>query len=125
MSVFKGLSHALKGVNGSFEINRLIGGIGGLVYIIMANVFVGYQVFWLGREFDITAYCLAFPGGIAAIVGGTAGAVAWKDKGVASAKITEATGAVPAKPPEGPRVPVGTDVSNDHPQASGNEVADL
>lgn len=97
---FGGITHALKGINGNFEINRLVGGLGGLVYIICANVFVGYEVFWQGKPFDITAYCLAFPSGIAAIVAGTAGAVSWKDNGVASAKITEQTGTIPAKPPE-------------------------
>ena len=103
--LFSGLSHALKGVNGNFEINRLVGGVGGLVYIIMAQVFVGYEVMWLKHSFDLTAYCLAFPGGVAAIVTGTAGAVAIKDRNVASAAITAATGAIPAKPPEGPQVP--------------------
>jgi hypothetical protein len=101
-----GLTHALKGINGTFEVNRLIGGIGGLVYVICANAFVAYEVIWLGKPFDITAYCLAFPGGVAMIAGGTAGAVALKDRNVASAVITQQTGAIPAKPPEGPQVPV-------------------
>lgn len=102
-----GLTDALRGIGGNFELNRLVGFFGGVVYVVCANVFVGYEVFYLGKSFDITAYCLAFPGGLAVIAGGTAGAIAWKDKAVASAKITEQTGAVPAPPPAGPAVPLG------------------
>lgn len=106
-----GLTHALRGINGDFEVNRLVGGIGGLVYIVMTHVYVGYEVLWLGHPFDITAYCLSFPAGLAAIVGGTAGAVALKDRNVASAAVTAATGTVPTPAPDGPRTPVGTDVT--------------
>lgn len=120
-----GLTEAIRGINGNIELNRLVGFFGGFVYVICANVFVGYEVFWLGKNFDITAYCLAFPGGLAVIAGGTAGAVAWKDKAVASAKITEATGAVPAEPPKGPKVPVGTDVSGNETQKPVAEEANL
>lgn len=98
----KGLSHALKGIGGNYEINRLIGGIGGIVFIIGVHVFVGYEVFYLGKEFDLVTYCFAFPGGIAGIAGGTAGAVALKDRNVASARVIQETGSVPAKPPECP-----------------------
>jgi hypothetical protein len=100
------MSHALKGIGGNYEINRVIGGVGGVVFIVGVHVFLGYEIFYLGKPFDLVTYCFAFPGGIAGIVGGTAGAVAIKDRNVASAKITAETGAIPAKPPEGPRVPV-------------------
>jgi hypothetical protein len=108
---FGGLANALKGIGGEFELNRLVGFFGGVAYVICANIFVGYEVFYLGKEFDITAYCLAFPGGLAVIAGGTAGAIAWKDKAVASAKVTEQTGTIPAAPPQGPKTPAGTDVT--------------
>jgi uncharacterized iron-regulated membrane protein len=98
--VLTGITNVLRGINGHFELNRLVGFVGGMAYVICANVFVGYEVFHLGKSFDITAYCLAFPGGLAVIAGGTAGAIAWKDKAVASAKVTEATGSKPATPPE-------------------------
>lgn len=92
-------SEFLRASNGGLEINRLVGFIGGIAYVIGAHVFVGYEVLWLGKAFDITAYCLAFPGGLAVVVGGTAGAVALKDRQVASAKVIEATGSKPATPP--------------------------
>lgn len=108
--MFKGIGQAIRGINGNIELNRLVGFFGGFVYVICANIFVGYEVFYLGKNFDITAYCLAFPGGLAVIAGGTAGAVAWKDKAVASARITEQTGSEPAKPPNpAPKVQPGLD----------------
>lgn len=127
------ITSALKGINGTFEVSRLIGGIGGLVYVIGTHVFIGYEVMWRGEDFDIINYCLAFPTGLAAIGGGTAASVALKDRNVASAKVITETGTVPAKPTEGPRVPVGTNVSdNKQDEPSGpagptmlNQEADL
>lgn len=110
----RGLSEILRGVNGGFEINRVVGAFGGFAYVIGAHAFVGWELA-LGRSFDLTAYCLAFPTGLAAVVGGTAAAVAIKDRNVASAKIIEQTGAVPAPPPAGPRVPQGEPPPVDHP----------
>lgn len=103
----KGFTEALKGISGDYELNRLVGFFGGIAYTICANFFVGYEVIWLGKGFDVTAYCLSFSGGIAAIVTGTAGAVAWKDKGVASAKVIAQTGAVPTPALDGAKVPTG------------------
>lgn len=90
---------ALRGIGGEYEIGRVIGGFGAMAYCICANIFVGWQVVVEHREFDITAYCLAFPGGLAAIIGAAAGAVALKDRNVASAKVIERTGIVPSKAP--------------------------
>lgn len=80
----------LKGVTGEYEINRVLGAIGTLAYIIFANVFVGWDVILKGKTFDITAYCLAFPGGLAVAVGTIAGAVAVKDTYVTKARVKEA-----------------------------------
>lgn len=101
------LSNALKGIGGEYELNRLVGAFGGVAYVLCANGFVAYEVFGLGREFDITAYCLAFSAGLAAITTGTAVAVAHKDQKVASAKVIEQTGAVPTPAKDGARVPTG------------------
>lgn len=94
-----GLTEALKGIGGEFELNRLVGFFGGIVYVIGANLFVGYEVFWLGKAFDLTAYCLAFPSGLAVVAGGTAAAISLKDRNVASSKVIAATGSNPATPP--------------------------
>lgn len=84
-----GLTQALKGIGGEFEINRLVGAVGGFAYILGVHVFVTWNMA-VGREFDLTEYCIAFPGGLAVVVGSIAGAVAIKDRNVATAKKTEA-----------------------------------
>lgn len=92
-----GILQALKGISGEFEINRVIGAIGGIVYILAVPMFTAWEVIHNGREFDVIAFCAAYPAGIVLIVGAIAGATAYKDKGVATAKVIEQTGAVPAK----------------------------
>ncbi len=89
------ITSALKGIGGEFELNRLVGAFGGVVFIVTVPGFVGWDMA-RGRAFDVTAYCLAFPGGIAGIVGAIAGAVGWKDQKVAAAKVLQDTGAIPA-----------------------------
>lgn len=102
--------------NGSLEINRLVGFLGGVVYVIAANTYVGYEVLWLGRVFNIVEYCLAFPAGLATIVGGTAAAVSLKDRNVASSQVIRDTGVVPSKANAGPAGtaadPIKTEVVN-------------
>ena len=96
-----GILQALKGIGGEFEINRIVGAIGGIGYINGALAFTAWDVMWRGREFDIVAFCAAFPGGLAIIVGAIAGAAAYKDKGVATARVIETTGSQPgASPPK-------------------------
>jgi hypothetical protein len=80
----------LRGIGGEFEITRVLGASGVAVYIVGAHIFEAYTVWGLGKPFDITAYCLAFPTGLGtaiAAVGLTAGQ---KDKAVATAKATQA-----------------------------------
>lgn len=94
--------NALKGIGGEFEVQRVLGTIGTVTYTFSVPALVATGVI---KDVDVTAFCLAYPGGLAACIGATAGAIAWKDKAVASAKVTEQTGAIPAAPPAGPRVP--------------------
>lgn len=79
------ITHAFKGPNGEFEIARLTGAVGGLAYVVGANVFVAFEVFHKGRAFDLVAYCTAFPAGLAAVLVAIGGAVAIKDRNVAKA----------------------------------------
>lgn len=80
------MRNLLKGITGEYEINRVVGAIGAAAYIVCANVFVAWDVFYRGAPFDITAYCLAFPGGLGVAVGSIAGAVALKDTAVTKAR---------------------------------------
>jgi hypothetical protein len=104
--MFTGITNALRGISGEFEINRVVGAIGTLAYISCSNAFVAYNVIWMRQAFNVTEYCLAFPGGLAVCVGAIAGAVSLKDRNVATATVIRDTGAVPAPPPAGPQVPV-------------------
>lgn len=88
--MIRGLSNALKGIGGEYELNRVVGAFGGIAYIVGANGFVAWHLV-RGGEFDLIAYCAAFPGGLGVVVGAIAGAVALKDRNVAVAKQTEAS----------------------------------
>lgn len=85
------LFDALKGIGGQPELNRVVGAFGGFAYVVGAHSFIAWQTFWLGKEFDLTEYCIAFPAGLGVVVGSIAGAVAIKDRQVAKAKEVEAT----------------------------------
>lgn len=100
------IRNALKGIGGEYEISRLVGAFGGVVFIVSVPAFQAWQIA-NGHEFDVTAFCLAFSAGIAGISGGTAVAVAHKDKAVASSKVIEQTGAVPTPALDGAKVPTG------------------
>lgn len=76
------ISSALKGIDGGFEIQRIIGAFGSVVYIIAAPALV-----LTGKiEASFDSFCLAYPAGIATCIGATAGAIALKDRNVARAK---------------------------------------
>lgn len=98
--------NALKGIGGEFEVQRVLGAIGTLTYTFSVPLLVATGVI---ASVDITAFCLAYPSGLAACIGATAGAIALKDRNVATAKIIEQTGTIPAKPPAGPPVPTATE----------------
>lgn len=96
MNLF-GFSGIFRSASGEFEVNRVVGAFGGFTYVVGAHVFLAWEVIHLGKAFDLTAYCLTFPTGLAAVVSGTAAAVAIKDRNVASSKVIEATGVTPSK----------------------------
>ena len=97
------LTDILKNPGGSFEINRVVGALGSLSYIVGANGFTAYEVFVRMQPFDLTAYCLSFPTGLGVAVGSIAGAVALKDRNVAVARATNAqTDATVAAADQGP-----------------------
>lgn len=96
------IANALKGITGEYEIQRILGAIGTLVYVTMAPAFV-----WAGKvTATLDTFCLAYPAGLGVCIGATAGAIALKDRQTATAKVIQDTGAVPVAPPLGPQVPV-------------------
>lgn len=85
---------ALRGITGEFEVQRVLGAFGTAVYTISVPVFVSTGVI---SGVSVTEFCLAYPGGLAACIGATAGAIALKDRNVATAKVIERTGAQPGQ----------------------------
>lgn len=83
----KGLLNALKGTGGEFEVQRILGALGTLTYTVTVPVFVAFGKF---GTVGVTEFCLAYPAGLAACIGATAGSIALKDRNVAAAKATEA-----------------------------------
>lgn len=81
--------NALKGIGNEPEIIRTLGAIGVLAYIVGALAFQTWNMA-RGQPFDVVAFCAAFPAGLGVAIGAAAGAVALKDRNVASAKVTEA-----------------------------------
>lgn len=72
----------LRGTGGEFEVQRTLGAFGTVTFIVSVPILV-----WAGKitaSFD--SYCLAYPAGIATLIGATAGAIALKDRQVAKAK---------------------------------------
>ena len=80
------ITAALRGIGGEFELNRVVGAFGATAYVVCANAFQAFEVFVRGHAFDLTAYCLSFPTGLGVAVGSVAGAVALKDRNVATAR---------------------------------------
>lgn len=95
------IMNALKGIGGEYEVQRVLGALGTVTYTLTAPIFVAVDVI---KSVSLTEFSLAFPAGLAACIGATAGAIALKDRNVATSKVIEQTGAVPAAPPAGPRV---------------------
>lgn len=82
---------ALKNVNGQFEVGRLLlasSGVAGLTTPIGFQIADMYHNGW---HFDVTAWCVAYPGGLAALNALGVFAIGKKDKDVAAAQATNAT----------------------------------
>lgn len=122
-----GFTEFLRGINGSVELSRLSLFLGATGFVLGSLVFQAWAL-RNGQEFDVTAFCLSFGPGFAALLGGGAGAIAIKDRNVASSKVIEATGSKPATPPNPapdakPEIAAATDHSGDA-TAMGDERPD-
>jgi len=69
----------LKTIDGEFEISRVLGSFGTGVYIVATHIFMALD-FQKNGHFDVTAYCLAFPGGLGVAIASIAGSVALKER---------------------------------------------
>lgn len=89
-----------KGTGGEYEVNRFVGGVGVMAYIVAVPVFQAWNMHE-GRPFDVVAFCAAYPTGLGLAIGAIAGAVAIKDRNVAKAKTETAAAAVVQADAEG------------------------
>lgn len=80
----------LRGVSGDFEIGRVWLSIGGFFGVTSPIGFEIWEMGWKGGHFDVAAWCLAYPGGLAALVAGGVLAIGSKEKAVATAQVTKA-----------------------------------
>lgn len=88
MSAF---TNMLKGITGQLEIGRMFLAGGGTLAITSP---IGFQVWDMatnGAHFDVTAWCLAYPSGLATLGGVGVYAIGKKDKSVAQAKEIDPT----------------------------------
>lgn len=80
----------LRGISGNFEISRVSLVIGGFFATISPIGFEIYEIGWNGGHFDVTAWCLAYPGGLVTLVAGGVFAIGSKEKAIAIAQVTKA-----------------------------------
>jgi hypothetical protein len=77
--------NAFKGIGGEYEIQRILGAFGTVIFTVSVPALVSTGVIQASLE----GFCLAYPAGIASLVATTAGAIALKDRQVAKAKAEE------------------------------------
>jgi hypothetical protein len=94
------LANILKGIGGELEIGRVSLAVGGFFAVTSPIGFEIYEIGWNGGHFDVTAWCLAYPGGLVALVAGGVFAIGNKEKQVAAAQVVRDTGALPVQPKE-------------------------
>ncbi len=78
----------LRGIGGEFEIGRVLLAASGLSAIVSPIAFQLLFMIHNGWKFNVTEWCIAYPGGLAALAGIGVFSIGQKDKGVATAKAT-------------------------------------
>lgn len=84
------LPDLLRNISGEPEIGRAALALGVVCAVITPISFEIYEIGWNGGHFDVTAWCLAYPGGLAALVASGVVAIGNKEKQVAAARQTVA-----------------------------------
>jgi hypothetical protein len=91
------LLNALRGINGEFEVGRTSLAAASFAAILAPIAFEAWDLAH-GGHFDVTAWCLAYPGGLCTLVTGGVLGIGAKDRNVAAAKITQAQPPLNEKP---------------------------
>ncbi len=80
----------LRGIGGEFEIGRVLLASSGLAGITTPIIFEAISMYHNGFHFDVAAWCVAYPSGLAALGGIGIFTIGNKDKAVAFARQTQA-----------------------------------
>lgn len=80
------IGHILLGIGNEPEIGRVLLVVGVGATVVTPVVFEALDMYHNGWHFDVTAWCLAYPGGLVALVAGGVIAIASKEKSVAQAR---------------------------------------
>lgn len=81
----------LRGISGEFELGRVLLASSGIAGILTPIGFQLADMWHNGWHFDVAAWCVAYPGGLAALNALGVFAIGKKDKAVAEAKVTQST----------------------------------
>lgn len=84
------ISNILRGIGGEFEIGRTLLAGSGVAAIATPIAFQIADMIHNGWHFDVTAWCVAYPGGLAALNALGVFAIGKKDTSVAAARQTQA-----------------------------------
>jgi hypothetical protein len=84
------LLNALRGIGGEFELGRLLLASSGIAAITTPIGFELADLWHNGWHFDVTAWCVAYPGGLGALAGIGVFAIGNKDRNVSIARQTAA-----------------------------------
>ena len=91
------ITSILRGISGEIEIGRTLLAGSGIAAITTPIIFQLLDMAHNGWKFDVTAWCVAYPGGLAALGALGVFSIASKDKSVAVAKQTQAMPPLSAK----------------------------
>jgi hypothetical protein len=80
---------ALRNITGEIEIGRLLLAASGVAAIFSPLVYETLDLAHNGWHFDVTAWCVAYPGGLGALNALGIFAIGKKDKDVAAARVTQ------------------------------------
>lgn len=78
----------LRNVAGEFELGRVYLGIGGILAMVSPIMFEAWDMYRNGAHFDVTAWCVAYPGGLAALGALGLFSIGKKERDIAQARVT-------------------------------------
>jgi hypothetical protein len=84
------LTNVLRGIGGEIEIGRLMLAGSGFAAIVSPIAFELADLAHNGWHFDVTAWCVAYPGGLGVLAGIGVFAIGKKDVSVSNARQTAA-----------------------------------